>query len=304
MNWNFKLVAGPFGFTEGPVWTGETVLFTDIPNNRIMNYDPESNETRVFRENTNEANGLMFDSNGQLCACEGGGRRIARYNDDGTSITIVDNFQNKRLNSPNDLAFDTKGRLWFTDPRYGSKVNDLELDHQSVFRAEMQPDGTWNLHRATFDTTKPNGILVSPDQKHLYVAESNYGVGNNSELRSYPINDDGTLDNFEILHNFYPHRGIDGMCLDIDGNIIATAGWETSGPGSMLYVFTPKGRVLETHPISLVASSDEDEEALFPGGIVTNCTFGGQDLTTLYVTAGGCLYQAETQRQGLNLSAM
>jgi len=160
MSWNFKLVAGPFGFTEGPAWTGKTVLFTDIPNNRIMNYDPESNETRVFRENTNEANGLMFDSNGQLCACEGGGRRIARYNDDGTSITIVDNFQNKRLNSPNDLAFDTKGRLWFTDPRYGSKVDDLELDHQSVFRAEMEPSGTWNLHRATFDTTKPNGILV------------------------------------------------------------------------------------------------------------------------------------------------
>ena len=298
MNWNFKLVAGPFGFTEGPVWTGETVLFTDIPNNRIMNYNPTSNQTKVFRDNTNEANGLMFDSNGQLYACEGGGRRIACYNDDGTSTTIIDNFQQKRLNSPNDLAFDSKGRLWFTDPRYGSRVDDLELGHQSVFRAENQSDGTWNLHRATFDTTKPNGILVSPDQKYLYVAESNYGVGNNAELRSYPISDDGALGNFEILHNFYPHRGIDGMCLDIDGNIIATAGWETSGPGSMLYVFTPQGRVLETHPILLTADSGGNEEALFPGGIVTNCTFGGKGLTTLYVTAGGCLYQAETNRRG------
>ena len=84
------------------------------------------------------------------------------------------NFKEKKLNSPNDLAFDKKGRLWFTDPRYGDKVDNLELDHQSVFRADPLPNDTWNLTRVTYDTTKPNGLLISPDQKVLYVAQSEY----------------------------------------------------------------------------------------------------------------------------------
>ncbi|MDP7281969.1 MAG: SMP-30/gluconolactonase/LRE family protein, partial [Candidatus Poribacteria bacterium] len=183
---------------------------------------------------------------------------------------IVDRFVGKRLNSPNDLAFDDQGRIWFTDPRYGDRIDDLELDHQSVLRADPKPDGNWLLQRMTFDTVKPNGILISPDQSRLYVAESNYGLGNNTELRAYPINSDGGLGECEILHNFYPHRGIDGMTLDNQGNIVATAGWEQSGPGSMIYVFSPRGRVTETHPIDLVQPESDESGKLFPGGIVTN----------------------------------
>jgi gluconolactonase len=284
MTWNFELVAGPFSFTEGPAWDGEAVLFTDIPTSRIMRYDPEMGSCAVFRTGTNEANGLMFDKEGQLYACEGGGRRMVRYNADGSATVIADRFEGKRLNSPNDLAFDRQGRLWFTDPRYGEREDDLELDHQSVYRADPQADGSWRLHRVTYDTTKPNGLLISPDQKWLYVAQSHYGEGNKRELRAYPLNDDGTAGPYQVLHNFYPHRGIDGMCLDIEGNIIVTAGWQQSGPGPMIYVFAPNGRVLETHPV--------------PVDRPTNCTFGDADLKTLYVTASGCLFRVRTEHQG------
>src|ERR1051325_3902580 len=106
MTWEFEQVAGPYGFTEGPAWDGKGLVFSDIPNSLIMRYDPPSNETIIFRTGTNEANGLMFDRAGQLYACEGGGRRMVRYNADGSTTVIVDNFEGKRLNSPNDLAFD------------------------------------------------------------------------------------------------------------------------------------------------------------------------------------------------------
>lgn len=271
-SWNFEIIAGPFGFTEGPAWDGEALLFSDIPTHRILGYDPASGETTVYREDTHEGNGLMFDADGRLYGCQGGrgGRRVVRYEPDGSVTVVADQFEGRRLNSPNDLAFDAQGRLWFTDPRYGDYRGDLELGHESVFRADPQADGSWMLHRVTFDTTKPNGLLISPDQQTLYVAQSEYGVDRKRELRAYPIREDGTLGRYEVLHNFYPHRGIDGMCLDAEGNLIATAGWQQSGPGAMLYVFAPNGRVLETHP--------------FPFDRPTNCTWGGSDLATLYVT--------------------
>ncbi len=286
MSWDFELVAGPFDFTEGPAWDGEVVLFTDIPNNRIMRYDPSSGECTEFRTGTNEANGLMFDKAGYLYACEGGseGRRLVRYNADGTTDVLVEHYEGKRLNSPNDLAFDAEGRIWFTDPRYGEIFNDMELGHESVFRLDPQSDNTWEINRITYDTTKPNGLLISSDGKWLYVAQSHYGDDKKRELRRYPIAADGTVGEYEVLHNFFPHRGIDGMCLDTEGNIVATAGWEQSGPGPMIYVFAPNGRVLETHPL--------------PTDRPTNCTFGDSDLQTLYVTAGGCLYCTRTERKG------
>jgi gluconolactonase len=233
----------------------------------------------------------MFDKDGRLYACEGGtpgaegGRCIARYEADGGRTVICDSYAGKRLNSPNDLAIDTQGRIWFTDPRYGDDRSDMELDHESIYRLDPQADDTWICTRVTFDTTAPNGLLVSPDGSTLYVAQSKYGEGQLRELRAYPIRDDGSVGDYAVLHNFYPHRGIDGMCLDSEGNIVATAGWEVSGPGGMIYVFAPNGRVLETHPL--------------PANRPTNCTFGGPDLRTLYVTTiDGIVFRAETDRQG------
>ena len=281
--WQFEILAQYPVLLEGPAWDGSGLLFTEIANNRIHRFDPATGECSEYREDTNQANGLMFDPAGQLYACEGGGRRMVQYGEDGTTV-LVDSFEGKRLNSPNDLAIDGQGRIWFTDPRYGDR-NGLELDHESVYRLSANEMGNWQIERMTFDTMRPNGLLISHDQGTLYVAESAYGEGNPRELRAYPINPDGSLGEKRILHSFYPHRGIDGMCVDTEGNIIATAGWDESGPGPMIYVFSPSGHVLETHKL--------------PVDYPTNCTFGGDDLTTLYVTTGsGYLLRARTERQG------
>ena len=286
MSWTFEILAEPTaGLTEGPVWDGSGLLYTNIPNSRILRYDPASGQTSVWREGTNSANGLMLDSQGRLYACEGGGRQMVYYPWGQDTVVLCDNFQGKRLNSPNDLAVDSQGRVWFTDPRYGNFRGDMELDHESVFRMEPRRDGSWEAVRVTFDTTSPNGLLLSYDEKILYVAQSKYGDGQLRELRAYPVNSDGSVGQYQVLHNFYPHRGIDGMTLDAEGNIVATAGWEVSGPGGMIYVFAPNGRVLETHPL--------------PCDRPTNCTFGGPDLTDIYVTSlEGHLLRARTDRQG------
>ncbi len=292
MSWQFEIILEPIGLTEGPAWDGNGLLFTNIPNSRVMRYDPQRGDYTILREGTNKANGLMLDKDGQLYACEGGtpqqagGRRIVRYEADDSTTVVCDQFEGKKFNSPNDLAIDNQGRIWFTDPRYGDDRSDMELDHESIFRADPQADGSWNVVRVTYDTTSPNGLLLAPDNQTLYVAQSKYGDGQARELRAYPILADGSLGDYQVLHNFYPHRGIDGMCLDTEGNIIATAGWELSGPGAMIYVFAPNGRMLETHPV--------------PCKRPTNCTFGDADLRTLYVTSiDGHLIRARTNRQGL-----
>jgi gluconolactonase len=285
MAWEFRELAKFDHITEGPAWDGTGLLFTEITPSRMMRYDPGTGRCTEFRTGTNEANGLILDPQGRLYACEGGGRRVVRYEANGGVTVLADRFEGKRLNSPNDLAIDRKGRIWFTDPRYGEFRADMELDHESVFRLDPVGGDRWSIHRATLDTTRPNGILISPDQRTLYVAQSEYGDERKRELRAYPIGDDGSLGPHAVLHNFYPHRGIDGMCFDREGNIVATAGWQQSGPGPMIYVFTPSGRVLETHPL--------------PTDRPTNCTFGGATLSDLYVTTGsGYLYVARTERQG------
>ena len=285
MSWEFEPVAGPYEFTEGPVWDGGGVLFTDIPNSRVLRYDAGTGETAVHHEGTNAANGLKLGPDGALYACEMEGRRVARYTDGGAE-TVVDEYEGGRFNSPNDLAFDSEGRLWFTDPFYATgwldaETHGFDLDHRSVYRVDPTDPDT--LTRMTDDTTNPNGLLVSPDDDSLYVAQSDYD--GERELRAYPIEGD-ELGEYEVLHNFYPHRGIDGMCLDEEGNVVATAGYDEGGPGPMLYVFTPEGRVLETHPIDVPRP--------------TNCCFGGEDLETIYVTgSSGHLHRAETDRRGL-----
>jgi gluconolactonase len=206
---------------------------------------------------------------------------------------IADKFEGKRLNTPNDLAIDRKGRIWFTNPVNSGnwdKGSTMELDHQSVFRLDPQADGSYTITRVVFDTTMPNGILVSPDQNTLYVAESSFTRGIARELRAYPIRDDGSLGVYTTLFTWGEdakgvHRGIDGMCFDRDGNIVATNGWEVAGPGPMITVFSPSGRVLETHPV--------------PANRPTNCCFGGADLTTLFVTTTqGHFFKVKTHRVG------
>ena len=296
MSWKFELICKPSNITEGPVWDGEQLLFTHIRTSRILRYDVKTGEVSDWRTGTNRTNGLAYDDRGRLFGCCSGGRAILRFDSDGKNVTVCDRVDGKKLNTPNDLAIDRKGRIWFTNPWNEGNIDETEkqeLDNRSVIRLDPQPDGRYTATRVTFDTKQPNGILVSRDQKTLYVAESGYTKGVARELRAYPIGEDGGLGKYETLFTWGEdhkglHRGIDGMCLDAEGNIVATNGWEVSGPGPMLTVFSPTGRVLETHPV--------------PCNRPTNVCFGGADLTTVFVTSTqGHFMKARTDRVGWSL---
>ena len=204
---------------------------------------------------------------------------------------IADRLDGKRLNTPNDLAIDRKGRIWFTNPVNEGNWDKMEVRSSTISRCCAPTRKRRQLpgDARTFDNTQTNGILVSPDQRTLYVAESSYKRGVNRELRAYPIKEDGSLDSYDTL---FSGRGRARRASrhrrhvsDAEGNIVATAGYEVSGAGPMLYVFSPSGRVLETHPIGCNRP--------------TNVCFGGPDMTTVFVTStNGHVYKAETDRVG------
>lgn len=279
--WQFEVLDPAYGnVSEGPVWDGSGLLYTRIQQSRIMRFDPASGACRVWKEDTNCANGLTLDREGRLLACEGGARvdtrRVVRYEPSGTITVLADQFEGKRLNIPNDLVVDRAGRVWFTDPFYEGAAGDWshdrghkELDHDSVYRLDETPAGVWSITRVTLDTTRPNGLLFSPDEQTLYIAQSGRRDVELRQLRAYPVRADGSLGEPAILHDFGEHRGIDGMKLDGAGNIVATAGWELGGPGPSIYVFAPDGTVLARHPV--------------PCRRPTNCCFDA-DRTHLYVT--------------------
>ena len=295
MSWRFQLLNKPFGtVAEGPIWDGEALYFTHIQASQILRCDPKTDAITLARSDTNRTNGLAHDAAGRLFGCCSGGRSIVRFDPDGSTAVVADRLDGQRLNTPNDLAVDAQGRIWFTNPWNAGNIDPTEteeLDHRSVLRADPQPDGSYRVSRVESDSTMPNGVLVSIDGKTLYVAESNSDDPSiDRELRAYPINEDGSLGAYAMLHAFgsdgrNPQRGIDGMCLDREGNIVATAGWPSAGPGPLIYVFAPNGRVIETHPVPCVRP--------------TNCSFGGPDRSTLYVTsAEGHLFKAETDMTG------
>lgn len=283
MSWTFERVAGPFGFTEGPVWDGDGVLFTDVPNDSILKYDPAADDCRVFRTGTNGANGLALDAGDRLYGCEGTYRRVVRY-DEAETVTLATDCDGARLNGPNDLCLDPDGRLWFSDPNYSGNEEIQQLAHESVYRLDP-PKDAGRPERATTDTARPSGVQLSRDGRRLFVADAKFREERIQELRAYPVAADGRLGKSVVVHDFAPHRGVDGMCLDADGHVVAAAGWERSGPGPTIYVLDPEGTVVARHP--------------FPADRPTNCAFGGPDRRTLYVTASGCLFRAKTDRQGL-----
>jgi gluconolactonase len=265
-----ELVFNDGDFTEGPTAAADgAILFSDI-GNRIMRFDPETKQTTVFRSPSGRSNGLMFDQQGRLVACEGanagGNRRISITDKDGAVRTLADRYDGKRFNSPNDLAIDAKGRVYFTDPRYVGN-DPRELDFEGVFLVDT--DGKVTI--ATRDVEKPNGILVSPDGKRVYVADNNSQPTGKHQLVAFTVQHDGTLADKQVLFDFGPHRrGIDGMTLDQEGNIYATAG---SKAEAGVYVFSPEGK-----PLAFIATSGEP----------TNCVFGiGKESKTLYITAAG-----------------
>ena len=280
-SWEWELIAQHDSLTEGPTWDGSGLLYNECYAATTYRWDPKSGENAVWRNDTNQANGMKFDRSGRLFACEGGGNRVvevdpANPNADATVIAAA--LDGAGLNMPNDLDIDGRGRIYFSDPNYSENPNNLP--HESVYLAEHIFGGNWTVKRVTFDTNRPNGVLLSADQSVLYVAESPINRELNRQFRSYPVLPDGTLGNKTVLFDFGVGRGIDGMALTTDGQILATAGEPTTGPGSAIYVFEPDGLVRATHRT--------------PAESPTNCTFGGSALNVLFVTfSTGHVYQVK-----------
>lgn len=269
--WKWEQIASHEALTEGPVWDGSALLYNECSAHTTFRWDPTTGKSETWRTNTGAANGMTFDRSGGLWACEGDAHRVTKIDTDAPNadpLVIADAFEGKTLNWPNDIAVSSQGRVYFSDPNYTSNENNLP--HESVFMAEHSFGGSWSVTRVTFDTSKPNGVLLSRDEKTLYVAESPHVAGVPRQLRAYPVLDNGTLGAGSELFSFGENRGIDGMTLTTEGQIVATAGSPDSGPGSMIYVFEPSGLVKSTHRT--------------PADSPTNCTFGGGSLRDLYVT--------------------
>jgi gluconolactonase len=264
----WELLWGEGEFTEGPALAPDgSIYFSDI-GNRIMRFDPKTTQTAVYRDPGGRSNGMKFDAKGRLVVCEGGntggGQRISITESDGKVRTLADRWEGKRFNSPNDLAIDPKGNVYFTDPRY---VGDepREIDFEGVFRITL--DGKVTL--ATKDVQKPNGIIVTPDGATAYVADTNSDPKGNHQLVAFTIAADGSFTNKRLLHDFGPdRRPIDGMTLGRDGNIYAAAGAKKNEDGG-LWVFSPKGEKLGF---------------LATPGDPTNVCFAADGMT-LYITA-------------------
>jgi gluconolactonase len=269
-------VAGPYaGPADGPVWDGEALLFTLVAESRIMRYHPGTGRVVEHRKYTNNTVGLALAGANVLYGCESAGCRIVRFNADGSTSMLADRLDGRLHNQPDDLVVDSDGRIWFTDPLPATFVLAPPVDHSSVLRLERDPDGRWRLQRMTFDTAFPTAIALSSDGRTLYVGEN----ADAAELRAYPVGGDGTLGSPAVLRSFDAGDGVQGMCIDPDGNIVACVG---AGVG----VFSPSGEQLDRHEIGEART--------------TNCAFGGSGLATLYVTTDdGSLYAlSDTGRQG------
>ena len=274
-------------FTEGPAADAEgNVYYTEITGNRIIKYMP-GGEWSEFRRPSRRANGLAFDPQGRLLACEGaaegGGRQVTRTDmSSGEVEVLADSYEGKRLNSPNDITVSREGRIYFTDPRYGSQ-DGRELDTEDVYMIDT--DGSLTRVLTKPDITKPNGIGISPDGKALYVADT-INEPREARVMAFDLAADGTPSNGRKHYSFGAGRGIDGMTIDTAGNIYGAAGSNNNPPENLagVYVISPQGELVGRIPI--------------PEDSVTNCTFGGKDLRTLYVTAGKHLYQIRTKNPG------
>ena len=287
-----KLADG-FAWTEGPVWrkSGGYLLFSDIPNNTIHKWK-EGEGLSVFIRPAGYAlgtnppgreigtNGLTFDSRGMLVVADHGNRGISRWNDSlFTRTVVVDRFEGKRFNSPNDLVWGPNGDLYFTDPSYGLRGLNASPAKELPFNGVFRLSASGQLSVVTRDLTFPNGIGLSPDARTLYVAISD---GQNPYIMAYPVNADGSTGAGRI---FYDGRervrqglrgGLDGLKVDVKGNIFAT------GPGGIL-VLSPSGKHLGT---------------IYPGDLVANCAFG-DDGSTLYMTVNRQLMRVRTLTKGL-----
>ncbi len=287
-------VATTIAFTEGPtVHADGSVYFTDIANNRILRMAPDG-ALSTFRRPGNRANGLIFDAEWRLLACEGGDgstaeARITRTDvETGEVEVVVDRYEGKLFHRPNDLTIDGSGRIYFTDrpePEHGDEYTGVN----GVYR--IDPDGSIARILTEPEVVRPNGIVVSPDDTTLYVIETQQREGGARLIRAFDLAEDGTASNSRVFHDFYPGRSGDGMTIDSEGNLYVAAGLnrlrgtsETLATRAGVHVFAPNGELLELIPV--------------PEDSITNVAFGGPDLRTLYITAGKTLFRVRTDIAG------
>lgn len=280
---------GAIGATEGPAWKDGSLYFTD--GKHINRLGPDG-QTTVFRHNA--SNGLLFDREGRLVACESGLRRVTRTEKDGSITVLADRFEGKRFNTPNDLCMDSKGRIYFTDPRYGSR-DSMELRFEGVFRINQTalPPGFCgflydipNISRILCDgAERPNGILISPDDRYLFIADNNNNThGGSRKLLRYALDKEGHVKpgTRKVIFDWKDGRGPDGMKMDAAGRIYVAAGtnkatdYETTRFKAGCYILSPSGRLIDFIP----TTPDE----------CCNCAFGGKDGKTLFITSGGHLW--------------
>ena len=274
-------------WAEGPVWFGDGryLLFSDIPNNRILRWLEDTGEVSVFRSPSNYSNGNYRDRQGRLVTCEHDTRRLTRTEHDGTITVLMDQFQGKKLNAPNDLAVHSDGAIWFTDPGYGIMSN--YEGHKAAFELptnvyRLDP----NTHQASVvasDMDKPNGICFSPDEKRLYIVDT--GVpkkeGDPHPIRVYDVEDGVRLKNGRLFANMAPGSS-DGTRCDVDGNVWSAAGWAGEGYNGV-HVFAPDG--------ALIGKIHLPETC-------ANLCFGGPKKNRLFMAASQSLYALYVGTQG------
>ncbi len=267
-------------WAEGPVWFGDArcLLWSDIPNNRILRWDEETGGVSVFRSPSNYANGNTRDHQGRLITCEHGGRRVTRTEYDGSITVLADRFEGRRLNSPNDVVVRRDGSIWFTDPEFGI------LGYYEGARAEPElPTNVYRLDPATGvlsvvadDIARPNGICFSPDERTVYIVEC--GV---SPRRILAYNVDGAkLTGKRVFLDAGPGTP-DGFRCDVDGNL--WAGWGMGDGLDGVMVFAPDGA-----PIGRIALPDR----------CANLCFGGRHRNRLFMASSQSLYSLYVATQG------
>ncbi|MGH7389536.1 MAG: SMP-30/gluconolactonase/LRE family protein [Candidatus Rokuibacteriota bacterium] len=277
-------IAGGLGFTEGPVWRGRDLLFSDIPNKRVVRWRrlPEGPELTTFATGT--SNGLTLDRQGRVLAAEHDGRRVTRVADDGARTVLADHFQGKRLNSPNDVVVKSDGSVYFTDPPYGVQpstpgvprpegwwtrpIPGKEQPCHGVYR--LAPDGA--LHLLVDDFALPNGLAFSPDESVLYIDDSAH-----KHIRAFDVRPDGALARSRIVLDMASEDpGVpDGLKVDVHGNVFCT------GPGGV-WVCRPDGALLG--------------RIVLPE-LPANLAWG-EDGSVLFVTARTSVYRLQTRTRG------
>jgi len=261
-------------FTEGPVVDRDgNLLFSDGPNDRIMRLTPDG-KLSVHRSPCGRVNGMTFDHEGRLVVCQsagaGGKRRVSRFEKDGSETVLAEKFDGQPFIAPNDLCIDAQGRVYFTDPYFGPPAEKSQPG-SGVYRI----DGPGKVVRVLDNLEKPNGILITPDNKHIYVSDRG-----TQKLHRYEVEANGALKPAGIVYDFSPDRGVDGMRLDVAGNIYAAAG---QGKSTGLFVVSPQGKLLLHLPLPEFA---------------TNVVFGGKDRRDLYITASKSVYKVRTRIAG------